>query len=238
MELNKIYNDDCFKGIKNIPDNSIDLIVMDPPYEISTNKGRTAHTKIEGSILKVQDDLVSHNLTSGYDFSLLDELVRVMKQINIYIWCNKAQLEDYLKYFVDKHNCKYEILIWNKTNAIPLYSNKYLIDKEYCLYFKKGAKCKPLTYDDARTVYISSTNAKDRKKYKHPTIKPLDFIRRIIRNSSKENDIVLDCFMGSGTTAIASILENRQFIGFEINKEYFDIANKRIVEVREGMNNE
>lgn len=67
--------------------------------------------------------------------------------------------------------------------------------------------------------------------YEHPTIKLLELIRRLIRNSSKENDIVLECFLGSGTTAVACILENRKYIGFEINKKYFDIANKRISEV-------
>jgi len=72
---------------------------------------------------------------------------------------------------------------------------------------------------------------KDKKMYEHPTIKPLELIRRLIRNSSKENDIVLDCFLGSGTTAVACILENRKYIGFEINKKYFDIANKRISEI-------
>ena len=231
MKINKIYNEDCYTGIKKIPDNSVDLIVIDPPYDISTSKNRKGTKDIEKSILKVQEELLNHNLTSGYDFSLLNELIRVMKKVNIYIWCNKAQIEEYLKFFVDKHKCKYEILIWNKTNAIPLYSNKYLVDKEYCLHFRKGAKCKPLTYDDARTVYISPTNAKDKQKYNHPTIKPLEFIRKIIRNSSKENDLILDCFMGSGTTAVASILENRNFIGFEIDSNYCNIANNRINEL-------
>ena len=60
-----------------------------------------------------------------------------------------------------------------------------------------------------------------------------DFIRRLIRNSSNENDIVLDCFMGSGTTAVASIMENRKYIGYEINKKYFDISNARIEKILE-----
>ena len=153
--------------------------------------------------------------------------------MNIYIWCSKKQIEDYLKYFVDKHKCRYEILIWNKTNAMPLYSNKYINDKEYCLYFRKESKCNPMSYDDARTVYTSPANAKDRVEYKHPTIKTVDFIRKLIRNSSNENDIVLDCFMGSGTTAVASILENRNYVGFEIEKKYYDISNSRIEKIKE-----
>lgn len=233
METNVIYNEDCYIGIKNIPNNSVDLVIIDPPYDIDTRRNRIGYNRIAKSILKVENTLVNHNLTESYDFSLLDELIRIMKKVNIYIWCNKNQIEDYLKYFVDKHKCRYEILIWNKTNAMPLYSNKYINDKEYCLYFRKESKCNPTTYDDARTVYTSPSNARDRVLYQHPTIKPVDFIRRMIRNSSNENDIVLDCFMGSGTTAVASIMENRKYIGFEINKKYFDISNARIEKILE-----
>ena len=233
METNVIYNEDCYIGIKNIPNNSVDLVIIDPPYDIDTRRNRIGYNRIAKSILKVENTLLDHNLTESYDFSLLDELIRIMKKVNIYIWCNKSQIEDYLKYFVDKHKCRYEILIWNKTNAMPLYSNKYINDKEYCLYFRKESKCNPTTYEDARTVYTSPLNARDRVLYHHPTIKPVDFIRRMIRNSSNENDIVLDCFMGSGTTAVASIMENRKYIGFEINKKYFDISNARIEKILE-----
>lgn len=232
MKLNKIYNEDCFKGIKKIPDKSIDLIIIDPPYEIETRGNSKGKSDIANSILKVEKNLVNDNLVNGYDLSLLDELVRVMKNINIYIWCNKKQIENYLKYFIDIHKCKYEILIWNKTNSMPLYKGKYMNDKEYCLYFKKDSKCMPNNYEDAKTVFISNINLKDKIKYKHPTIKPIEFIRKLIRNSSKENDIVLDCFMGSGTTAVACILENRNFIGFEINEKYYEIANERIKNIK------
>lgn len=234
MEINKIYNEDCYSGIKNIPADSIDLVIIDPPYDINTRKNRVGYNRIAKSILKVENTLVNHNLTESYDFSLLEELIRVMKKINIYIWCSKKQIEDYLKFFVDKHKCRYEILIWNKTNAMPLYSNKYINDKEYCLYFRKEAKCNPANYDDAKTVYISTNNTKDRIQYGHPTIKPVDLIRKFIRNSSNENDIVLDCFMGSGTTAVSCIKEKRNYIGFEINKKYYDICLKRINECYES----
>lgn len=233
METNVIYNEDCYIGIKNIPNNSVDLVIIDPPYDIDTRRNRIGYNRIAKSILKVENTLLDHNLTESYDFSLLDELIRIMKKVNIYIWCNKSQIEEYLKYFVDKHKCRYEILIWNKTNAMPLYSNKYINDKEYCLYFRKESKCNPSTYEDARTVYTSPLNARDRVLYHHPTIKPVNFIRRMIRNSSNENDIVLDCFMGSGTTAVASIMENRKYIGFEINKKYYDISNARIEKILE-----
>lgn len=228
--VNKIYNEDCLIGIKNIPDNSIDLIIIDPPYDICTKGGKKGNSKLGKEIKNLEQELIKNNLVDAFDYAILDELVRVMKKINIYIWCNGRQVPIYLKKFVDELKCKFDILIWNKTNAIPLYSNKYINDKEYCLYFRKQGYCQPQNYEDAKTVYSSPINIKDKKIYEHPTIKPLDFIRKLVRTSSKENDLVLDCFIGSGTTAVACILENRNFIGYEINKKYFDIANKRIEE--------
>lgn len=174
-------------------------------------------------------DLVDANIDKGYDVNEFNtEFIRVMKNINIYIWCNKVQIPEYFNFYVDKHKCKFDILRWEKTNALPTYSNKYLSDTEFCLYFRKGGMCKPNTYEDAKTYYSAPINAKDKKKWGHPTIKPLDFTQKLIRNSSNEGDIILDPFMGSGTTCVAAKLENRQFIGIEIDKEYFNIAKERI----------
>lgn len=231
MEVNKIYNEDCLVGLKKIPDNSIDLVLIDPPYDICTTGGKKGNDKLSHDIMKLEKELIDNNLVSSFDIRVLDELIRVMKGINIYIWCNARQIPMYIKYFNLQLQCKLEVVVWGKTNPIPLFSNKYMNDKEYCLYFRKDGYCKPQNYEDAKTIYISQANVKDKKLYEHPTIKPLELIRRLIRNSSKENDIVLDCFLGSGTTAVACILENRKYIGFEINKKYFDIANKRISEI-------
>ena len=121
-----------------------------------------------------------------------------------------------------------DIIIWNKTNALPLFNNKYLSDKEYCLYFRKGGYCSPKSYEDAKTVFLYPINIKDKKKWKHPTIKPESLIRKLIRNSSRENDIVLDCFMGCGSTGVACLETNRRFYGIELDEKYFKIAKRRI----------
>ena len=148
---------------------------------------------------------------------------------NIYLWCNKTQIPEYFKFYVEKHKCKFDIICWHKTNALPTYSNKYLSDTEYLLYFRKGkGKCFPKSYEDAKTYYIAPINHKDKKKYKHPTIKPLDITEKVIKNSSKENDIILDPFMGSGTTGVACKKLNRNFIGIELDEKYFNIAKERI----------
>lgn len=153
-----------------------------------------------------------------------------MKNINIYIWCNKAQIPDYFNFYVNKHKCKFDIICWHKTNALPTYSNKYLSDTEYCLYFRKGGKCSPQSYEDAQTFYVAPINHKDKKEWGHPTIKPLDITEKFIRNSSKEGDIILDPFIGSGTTAVAAKNNNRHYIGYEINNEFYKVAKNRLGE--------
>lgn len=177
------------------------------------------------------------DITKGYDIEKFGkEFIRVMKEINIYFWCNKIQIPDYIDFYVRQHKCKFDILCWHKTNALPTYSNKYLSDTEYLLYFRKGkGKCFPESYEDAKTFYIAPINHKDKKLYGHPTIKPLDFTESIIRNSSRENQLILDPFMGSGTTGIAALQNNRNFIGIELDENYFKIAQQRINNVLEGI---
>ncbi len=222
---------DCLEVLKDIPDKSIDLIVMDPPYQISATNGGGSVNKVK-KLSESLKDLVDADITEGYDIEKFNtEFIRVMKDINIYIWCNKAQIPDYFNFYVNKHKCKFDIITWNKNNALPTYSNKYLSDTEYLLYFKKGkGHCFPQSYEDAKTYYLAPINHKDKKKWGHPTIKPLDLTKKVIRNSSREGELVLDPFMGSGTTGLACKQLNRNFIGIEINKEYYDLAERRIEE--------
>ena len=176
----------------------------------------------------MNDEITLQGLTKGFDLAVLDELVRVMKRINIYIWCNGKQIPMYLDYFVRGKKASFDILIWSKTNATPLFHNKYLSDKEYCLYFRKGAHCQPQSYEKARTVYFQPINVKDKKKYKHPTIKPLNIIRNLVEASSEPGQVVLDPFMGSGTTGVACKELDREFIGIELDENYFRIAEERL----------
>ena len=227
LEINKIHLGDSYNLIKEIPDKSVDLIVTDPPYLIENTNGGKCND-LGKSIQKMNTQLAEGILTESVKEEMLDEMVRVMKNINCYIWCNHKQIPMYLDYFIKKHDCKFDILIWNKTNATPLFNNKYLTDKEYCLYFRKGGYCNPKNYQDGKTVFYLPINIKDKKKWNHPTIKPLSIIRTLIRNSSKENDLVLDCFLGSGTTAVASKIEDRNYIGIEMNNEFYNTAIKRL----------
>lgn len=227
FELDTIYNEDCYKAIKDIPDKSVDLIVTDPPYQIE-NTQAGGNSELAKSIQLMNNELSSNILTQSIDIKLLDEFMRIIKIPNLYIWCNHKQIPMYLDYFVNKHNCSFDIIIWNKTNATPLFCNKYLTDKEYCLYFRKGGYCNPQSYEEAKTVYYQPINIKDKDKFNHPTIKPINIIKNLIKNSSKEDDIVLDCFAGSGTTLVASKDLGRHYIGFEIDKKWFEITQNRL----------
>ena len=222
LKTNEIYNIDCMEGLKLIDDNSIDLVIIDPPYLLNINK-----VKNVSNMNKYANDLL--NLKDGFDLKVLDLLIQKMKKINIYIYCSKRQVKDLLNYFSNK-NCNHEILTWHKQNPSPLINNNYLPDTEYILFFReKGVKLYG-NYHTKRKYYISLTNKVDKQKYKHPTIKPLELIEYHIENYSKEGDLILDCFAGSGTTLVGAINKNRRYIGFEIDKNYYEIAKKRIEE--------
>lgn len=200
------------------------MIYVDIPYLISHGGGGSSplSKRIQREFEK---DLI--NIKDGVDYSILEEFVRVMKKINCFIWCSKEQIFDLLKFFIFK-KCKFEIIVWCKTNPTPATNNVWLPDMEYCLYFKeKGVKLNN-GYDLKHKYYISGLNVKDKKKYEHPTIKPLEFVKKHILHTTQEGDTVLDCFMGSGTTGVACKETNRNFIGIEIDKKYFEIAKNRI----------
>lgn len=226
-ELNKIYCVDCYEAIKQIPAKSVDLIVTDPPYDIPNTKAG-GHSQFANSIQQMNNELEENELTQGINYEILNQFVQVLKEINIYIWCNKKQIPRYFDFFINKHKCSFEIIVWRKTNAMPTFNNKYLTDKEYCLYFRKGGKCMPKSYESAKTVYDLPINVKDKEKFEHTTIKPLQIIQNLVENSTNEGDIVLDPFIGSGTTAVACKNLGRNFIGFEINPKWHKIAVDRL----------
>ncbi len=227
LQTNEIYNMDCMEGVRLLDDKSIDLVVMDPPYLLDLQK-----IKNTTSINNYANELL--DLKDGFDLKILDLLIPKMKKINMYIYCSKRQIKQLLEYFMNK-GCNYELLTWHKQNPSPLTNNNYLPDTEYIVFAReKGVKLYG-NYYTKRKYYISGVNQVDKKKYKHPTIKPLAFIENHIVNSSKEGDLVLDCYCGSGTTLVAALKNNRNYIGFEINKEYYEIAKKRIEDTKAEM---
>lgn len=224
MEDIKLLCGDCLELLKDIPDKSIDLVCIDPPYEFAQHGGGGAFGSRKR---EYHNELEADTLTKGFDTAVLDELVRVMRKVNIYIWCNKEQIKQYLDYF---EGFNMDLLTWHKTNPVPTCNNKYLSDTEYLLFFReKGVKVYG-SYQTKRKFYVTQTNKKDKDKYKHPTVKPVEIMENIITNSSQKGETVLDCFMGSGTTGVACVNTNRRFIGIEKEEKYFEIAKQRIKE--------
>lgn len=224
---NKIINADCLDILKQLPDKSVDLVLTDPPYLIKNTKagGKSEFAK---SIQNMNNEIKKAGITDGVSLGFCNEIIRLQDKINTYIWCNKTQIIEYLEFFVKKHNCSFDILCWQKENAMPTFNNKYLTDKEYCLYFRKGGYCQPKRYEDAATIFREPINIKDKKLFNHPTIKPLKIFETLVKNSSKEGNLVLDCFSGSGTTALACHNLKRRFICIEKDKDYFEASQKRL----------
>ncbi len=232
--LDTIINADCMDVLKKLPDKCVDLVLTDPPYLIrNTQTGNKSNFSL--SFQKMNNEIRKAGLNVGVSIDFCRELLRVQPKTNAYIWCNKAQILDYLTFFVREHGGNYDILCWQKENAVPTFNNKYLTDKEYCLYFRKGGYCQPERYEDAKTIFIEPINVKEKKLYGHPTIKPLKIFERLVRNSSSEGYLVLDCFSGSGTTAVACHNLGRHFICIEKDPDYWAASMKRLEEARRQM---
>ena len=228
IEPNNIYLGDAYKLIKDIPDKSIDLIYTDPPYDFH-NGTAVCGGIFKNRMVKPYQDVVDAKLNKGIDGSILDEFCRVMKHIYIYIWCNKSQIPFYLNYFLSYPNVSFEILTWHKKNPSPITKNTFLPDTEYCLMFREKSVCLLNDgYELKHKYYITNTNKDDKDGYLHPTIKPIEFVKKHIAHSTKPNDIVLDVFAGSGTTLVAAKELGRKYIGFEINEKYYKIAKDRL----------
>lgn len=222
MSKVELYQGDCLEVMKNMPNKSVDLVITDPPYEISTT-GAGIYKQVDKQYVKELN-----GMKDGFSEEVLDELCRVMKKINIYFFCSQKQIIPLLDYFAKEKKCNWNILSWHKTNPIPACGNKYLTDTEFILFFReKGVKVYG-SFDTKRTWYATPLNQSDKKKYKHPTVKPLSILENLVVNSSQKDEVALDCFMGSGSTGVACLNTNRNFIGIELNPTYFQIAKDRI----------
>lgn len=225
MEIDKIYNMDCLDGLRQIESGSVSLIIADPPYELQQHNGAGAFGRANRDYHQGID-----HLQTGISNEVLSEMLRVCKHPNMYIFCSKDQLPQLLTFALD-NKLSYDLLTWHKTNPVPTCNNKYLSDTEYIVFMRKGANLYG-SYETKRKYFITQTNTADKKAWGHPTPKPVPIINTLIENSSQEGDIVLDPFMGSGTTAVAARSMNRHYIGFEISEEYCKIINKRLEQTK------
>ena len=217
----KLLNGDCLELIKKIPDNSVDLIVTDPPYKCISGGKPHLKNQPSGILSKNDGKIFEHNNILAEDY--FGELYRVLKEdTHCYIMTNTLNIENFLTTARDVGFGLHNILIWKKNNATP--NRWYMKNCEYILFFRKG---KAKTINNVGTKQVIEVDNIIGNKV-HPTEKPTELMKILIENSSNEGDIVLDPFMGSGSTGIAALNSSRNFIGFELDEEYFGIAKERI----------
>ena len=206
MEIDVIYNEDCLEGMKRLPDKSVDLILTDPPYGIKRDKGFGDFGGFGKPIARRQ---YNGNWDSERPSKLhFDEILRVGKLVLIFGG----------NFFADILPQGTHWIVWDKLNTMPSFGDCELIWTN-----SRRKSVKKIIYQ------YNGLIGKEKERY-HPTQKPVGLVKKLILKYSNENDIILDPFMGSGTTALACKELGRHYIGFEISKEYCEIAEKRLLQ--------
>lgn len=221
---------DCFEMLKSIKSNSVDLVLIDPPYEISrpTNFASGEATDKDTDRFRVSmkfGDWDSKFL--GLD-TVISESYRVLKRGGTLICFYDLWKLSILKDYFDKAKFKQiRFIEWVKTNPVPLNSKiNYLTNaREIALVGIKNSK--PTFNSEYDNGIYNYPICHDKDRF-HPTQKPIALIKDLITKHSNENDLVLDCFAGSATTAIAAYNLKRNFIGCELSKEYYDKSILRL----------
>ena len=208
--INKIINDDCMNILKRIPDKAIDLILTDPPYGIkessNNNKSRGKLAKAKDYGNKKWDDEIPEKV---YFY----EMLRVSKRAIIFGG-------NYFVKYLENSPCW---IVWNKNNG----SNDFADCELAWTNFKTAVRKYDWTWNG-----MLQQNMKNKDIRIHPTQKPLGLFEKILLDYSNENDLILDCFSGSGTTAVACYNTNRRFICIEKDKEYYEKSTERLNEVK------
>jgi site-specific DNA-methyltransferase (adenine-specific) len=235
--LNSVINGDCLEVMKKIKDKSIDLVLTDPPYNIS--KKSNFHTMKDRK-----------NQRTGTDFGEWDkgfinddwikEAARILKPGGALIGFNSFSMGGEIERICKENNLIYkDSLIWHKTNPMPRNRDRrYIPNIELVQWFvKPGGKWvfnrKNEKYESCILSFPSESGG-GFKRY-HPTQKPVKLIQHLIAIHSKENDVILDCFAGSGTTAIAAMNTNRQYICIEMDKHYHSMSVERVKEHKQQL---
>lgn len=245
LELNRIYQMDCLEGMKLIPDKSIDMVLCDLPYGTTRNKW---DTRINLSDLweryekVIKDDgAIILTAQTPFDKVLGNSNLRLLRYE--WIW-EKPQGTGFMNAKKMPLKSHENVLVFYK--KLPTYNPQFEVGTPYISkrkgnvdtgdnYGKVGIKQRTDTINAGKR-YPKTTSLKfsyDKNKL-HPTQKPLSLFEYLVLTYTNENEIVLDNCMGSGTTAVAALKNNRKFIGFETESKYIEIANQRI----EGTYNE
>lgn len=222
-----LFQGDCLDIMPLIPDNSVDCFVSDVPYKL-VQGGVTG--KLSAKITGVALNFENKNTKNGngnfnhneIKFSeWLPNVFRILKdKSHCYIMVNDRNLQELLN---EATKCKFKllnVLVWNKNNAMP--NHWYMKNAEFIIMLRKGGAKYINNQGEKQIIQIDNV-----RKKQHPTEKPTDLMKILIGNSTNENDVVLDSFMGTGATCLAAKELNRKYIGIEKEPKYYEIACRR-----------
>jgi len=241
MELTLIQGD-CLKVLPKLPDESVDLIIADPPYAISQKGKKISRKSLSSKSWKRDMDIRLDfgewdNFETEDEFfkfteSWFKECVRVLKQKGwIYIFFDKQKTGYFDLILAPKYKIKSRtIFTWLKTNPCPSFRKvNWLSASEFIWVGSKGScKLKNFLNQTEMFNYMITPNKSIYGKTEHPTEKPEDLIKKFVLVSSYKGGLVLDPFLGSGTTMKACLELNRNCIGIELNPEYIKLTKKRL----------
>ena len=242
--MNKIYNQDCIDGMKTIPDGKMDLIVTDPPFAINFKAKKANYNRTASRVLSGYNEITKENY---YEFTLnwMSQCFRILKESGgMYVFSGWNNLADILNAIEEIGFITVNHIIWKYQFGVVT-NRKFVTSHYHCLYIcKNDKKRKFFPYErfgkEEKNNQGRSLHYKDKedvweikREYwtgdeKTPTKLPAEIIKKILQYSSEEGDLVFDPFLGSGQTAVVSKLLKRNYIGFEIVKEYFDFISKRL----------
>jgi DNA modification methylase len=213
LEINKVYQGDCLEIMKDIDDNSIDLLLTDIPYGEVNRKSN--------GLRNLDKDKADDILFALEHF--LNECTRVTRG-SMYIFCGTEQVSEIRKYLV-KNKMSTRMCIWEKTNPSPMNGQHIWLSGIECCVFGKFRKA---TFNEhCKNTVWRFPNGRSKV---HPTAKPLPLMEYLVQTSSNEDDLILDPCAGSGTTGVACQNLGRNFILIEKEPEYVEICEKRLAE--------
>ena len=220
---------DCLDYLHQIPDDSIDLILTDPPYNIAQYS--TGNINLPGRSA-LNNDLGDWDLAPIDPVEFVDDFKRILKPDgNIFVFTSYNLIGKWHEAF-DSEFDTFQFFVWHKTNPAPkIFKNGFLNSCEMiaCMW-NKGHKWNFTKQNEMHNFFESPICMQPErlKEPKHPAQKPVRLLEHIIKIASNEGDVVLDPFMGVGSTGVAALNNKRKFIGCEIEKEYFDATVERI----------
>ena len=226
--MNRIINENAIDVLDRMiaKEYKVDLIVTDPPYKVTTRGGYTSAGGMMLDDKMRKGKVFKENILTIKEW--LPKLYDVLKETgHCYIMCNNKNLYPFLDAVNNTDFHLVKTMIWAKDNKIM--SQAYMSQMEFILFLRKGKfiRINNCGTSDLLQYPNSKTKGEDGKPI-HPTEKPINLMKVLIENSSKENEIVLDPFLGVGSTAIASKELNRNYIGIELDPQYYAVAVARV----------